>query len=281
MELADAVQDCSRVAACECEVGEDDEDWEDDTDESLGEDVEGAAGGEGPAEDRVRVGVLLGGDRPHDRRGETAPIMGHPIFPGSLGTLGFWLSGLLYSPVAVEGEGEPEADDGVGDEDAGEDEDAEAGEEEESSVEAGACGVEGAAGEGFDDECQCEDGECEGEACGGGADTEEFEVGGHGPVEEWGFFEVADTVGVESDPVVAKEHLAGDLGVDGVGVVEEWRGDEGETGVKEEPECEEDEAVALCLGLGGGDVHAVRSGRNGKISSAAKAALRQRIYGAT
>ncbi len=30
-------------------------------------------------------------------------------------------------------------------------------------------------------------------------------------------------VGVEGDPVVAEEHLAGDLGVDGVGVVEQRR----------------------------------------------------------
>ena len=76
-------------------------------------------------------------------------------------------------------------------------------------------------------------------------DAEEFEAGGHGPVEERGFFEVADAVGVEGDPVVAEEHLAGDFGVDGVGVVEEGWSDEGEAGVEEEPESEEDEAVAL------------------------------------
>ncbi len=34
-------------------MGEDDEDGEDDADEALGEDVEGAAGGEGPAEEWV------------------------------------------------------------------------------------------------------------------------------------------------------------------------------------------------------------------------------------
>ena len=59
------------------------------------------------------------------------------------------------------------------------------------------------------------------------------EAGGHRPVEERGFFEVADAVGVERDPVVAEEHLAGDLGVDGVGVVEQRRGEEGEAGVEE------------------------------------------------
>ena len=61
-------------------------------------------------------------------------------------------------------------------------------------------------------------------------------AGGHRPVEERGFLEVADAVGVEGDVVVAEEHLAGDFGVDGVGVVEERRGEEGEAGVEGEPE---------------------------------------------
>jgi hypothetical protein len=44
---------------------------------------------------------------------------------------------------------------------------------------------------------------------------------------------------------VAEEHLAGDLGVDGVGVVEEWGREEGEAGVEDEPEQGEDESVAV------------------------------------
>jgi hypothetical protein len=44
---------------------------------------------------------------------------------------------------------------------------------------------------------------------------------------------------------VAEEHLAGDLGVDGVGVVEEWGREEGEAGVEDEPEQDEDESVAV------------------------------------
>jgi hypothetical protein len=78
-------------------------------------------------------------------------------------------------------------------------------------------------------------------------DAEEAEACGHGPVEERGFFEIADAVGVEGDPVVAEEHLAGDFGVDAVGVIEERRGEEGEAGVEKEPESEEDEAVAVGL----------------------------------
>ena len=93
-------------------MSEDDEDGKDDADEALGEDVEGTAGGEGVAEEWVWVGgEMLGSERPHDRRDEAAPIMGHPNFG---------------EPVTVEGAGEPEADHRVGDDDAGEDEDAEA-----------------------------------------------------------------------------------------------------------------------------------------------------------
>jgi len=81
-------------------------------------------------------------------------------------------------------------------------------------------GSEGAAGEAFQEEGKRENGEGDGEARGGGVDAEEFEAESHAPVEDGGFFEVADAVGVEGDPVVAEDHLAGDFGVDGVGVVE-------------------------------------------------------------
>src|SRR5271163_3335827 len=143
---------------------------------------------------------MLGSERPHDRRDEAAPIMGHPVL---------WLVRPFGEPVAVKGEGGPEADHCVGDGDAGEDEDAEAGEENEASVEAGPGAGEGAAGEGFGNKRESEDREGEWEARRGSADAEEFEAGSHGPVEERGLFEVADAIGVEGDPVVAEKYLAG------------------------------------------------------------------------
>ena len=45
------VRTAAQVAAREQQVGEDDGDGEDDADEAFGEDVEGAAGGEGVAEE--------------------------------------------------------------------------------------------------------------------------------------------------------------------------------------------------------------------------------------
>jgi hypothetical protein len=52
---------------------------------------------------------------------------------------------------------------------------------------------------------------------------------------------------------VAEEHLAGDFGVDAIGVIEKRRGEESEAGVKEKPESEENEAGAVALG--GSDSH--------------------------
>src|SRR5580698_9278128 len=106
-------------------MGQDDEDGEDDADEALGEDVEGAAGGEGLAEEGVWCGSRGRGwsavrfANAHLSDNETIAKMGHPVL---------WLVGLFGEPVAIEGEGEPEADERVGDDDPGEDEDAEAGE---------------------------------------------------------------------------------------------------------------------------------------------------------
>lgn len=82
--------------------------------------------------------------------------------------------------------------------------------------------------------------------------AEEFEAGSHAPVEERSFFEVADAVGVEGDPVVAEEHFACDFRVDRVCVIEERWGEEGEAGVEGEPEEEDGEAiVAAEVGAGG------------------------------
>ena len=181
---------------------------------------------------------------------------------------------LFGEPVAEKREGEPEAEVGVGDDDAGEDEDTEAGEQDETSVEACACGVEGATCKAFQHYSEGENREGEGKARGGVVNAEEFVAEGHAPVEEWGFFEVADAIGVEGDPVVAEQHLAGDFCVDGVGVVEEWRGDEGEAGVEDEPEDDEDQAVAVS-GRDGGRDDGLHCGR--RCSAVSKVYVRGRV----
>ena len=67
----------------------------------------------------------------------------------------------------VEGEGQEEGEEGVGDEDASEEEDAGGGEEEESGVQGGG-GVESSAGPGVAEEGEAENGEGEGEVYGEG-----------------------------------------------------------------------------------------------------------------
>ena len=220
-------------AAGEEEVEDDDGDGEDYSDEALGEDVEGAGGGEEAAvetEAVVRVVFVRVWAESRYRGLSTALRFGRDdgVLGGSVEFFG--------EPEGVEGEGGEEADGCVGDEDAGEEEDAEAGEQDERGVEAGAGGcfgsvsaVEDAAGEGFEEEDEGEDGEGErdargdGEGAGRGCAEELGEAHGcgHGPVKERCLLEVADAVGVEGDVVVAEEHLAGDFGVDAVGVVEE------------------------------------------------------------
>ena len=49
------VRTAPRVRRVSSEVGEDDEDGEDDADQAFGEDVQGAAGGEGAAEEGLRA----------------------------------------------------------------------------------------------------------------------------------------------------------------------------------------------------------------------------------
>ena len=69
MELAEALYGAAEAAG-EKEMDQDDCDGEDDADEAFGEDIEGAAGGESPAEEAVglRPGILCGDSRTSRRR---------------------------------------------------------------------------------------------------------------------------------------------------------------------------------------------------------------------
>ena len=75
-------------------------------------------------------------------------------------------------------------------------------------------------------------------------------AGGH-PVHEGRLVEEADAVDVGRDVVVALEHLAGDLDVDGVDVVEEAGGEEA-ADLEDEPGEDEDGDGAGVPAAGGG-----------------------------
>ena len=133
----------------------------------------------------------------------------------------------------VDGEGHPEGEEDVGDVEAGVEVGADAGGDGEGGVEAAAVGV-GCGGDGaeeadaerVDGEQQGEDAEGEREAGGPVVGAEDAHGGGGHPVHEGWLVEEADAVDVGGDEVVAVEHLAGDLDVDGVDVVEQAGGEE-------------------------------------------------------
>ena len=153
----------------------------------------------------------------------------------------------------VDGQGHPEADEDVGDEEAGVEEGADAGGEGESRIEGAAVGVAGgrdfaeeAEAEGVDGQQQGEGEQGEGQAGGPVVWAEEVHGGGGQPVHQGGLVEEADAVDVGSDVVVAEEHLAGDLGVDGVDVVEQAGGEEA-ADVQDEPgEDDERDRARIC-----------------------------------
>ena len=133
----------------------------------------------------------------------------------------------------MDGEGQPEGEEDVGDEEAGVEVGTDGGGEGEAGVEAGAIGVlrgavvcEEAVAEGIGGEEEGEGKEGEREAGGPVCFTKEMHGAGREPVQEGRFIEEADAVDIGGDEVVAVEHLAGDLDVDAVDVVEEAGGEE-------------------------------------------------------
>ena len=194
------------------EVEEDDGDREDDADEALGEDVQGAGGGEAGSPAEAGVGL------PRSPRQKT-----------------------------VEGERGPEADDGVGQVMRVKRKMPKLESSDERGVEAGAGAAEACGGRRLRrararartvraSGRRAAAASASGRVC--AEELARLHARGHRPVEERRFFEVADAVGVERDVVVAEQHLAGDFGVDGVGVVEQRRREEGEAGVEDDPEHE-------------------------------------------
>jgi hypothetical protein len=157
---------------------------------------------------------------------------------------------------AVEGGGEEEGEEDVGEEDTGEEEDSGGGEDAEAGVEGGAF-AEGLACPADAEQHQEKDAEGLREVHGEGVDAEEAETDGDDPVGEGGFFEIADVVDAQGDPVAGQRHLACGVGVSAVGVVEDGRGEERgeEEDEPERGEKREDAGVSRlrsCVGGGRG-----------------------------
>ncbi len=147
----------------------------------------------------------------------------------------------------VDGEGHPEGEDDVGDEEAGVEVRADAGGEGEAGAEGSAVGVRGggevreeAEAEGVGGEQEAEGEQSEGKAGGPVVDAEETHGSGGEPVHEGWLVKEADAVDAGGDEVVPLKHFAGDLDVDGVDIVQQAGGEEA-TDVEDEP-GEDDEA---------------------------------------
>ena len=141
----------------------------------------------------------------------------------------------------MDGEGHPEGDEDVRDVEAGVKVGADGERHRERGVEAAAirgvrgadCGEESDA-ERVDGEEESEDAEGEWEARGPVVDAEDVHPAGGEPVHEGRLVEETDAVDEGRDVVVALHHLAGDLDVDGVDVVEQAGGEDAAE-VEDEP----------------------------------------------
>lgn len=125
----------------------------------------------------------------------------------------------------VESRTEEEGEQDFGDEDAGEEEDAKGREDGEAGVEGGLA-LEGCGGPTIAEKSEEKNGEALGEMRGEGVEAEEAERDGVEPVGERGFFEIADAIHMEGDPVAGERHVAGGTGVGAVGVVKQRRREE-------------------------------------------------------
>ena len=148
-----------------------------------------------------------------------------------------------------EGGGEEEGEEGLWDEDSCEEEGAGGGEGGDGGVE-GCTGAEGLVGPAVGEERKEEDGEGLGEVGGEGVEAEDAEGEGSEPVGEGSFFEVADAVYVEGDEVSGEGHVLGGLGVGGVGIVKEGRGEEADE-EDGKPEAKDDEGGVAGAGASG------------------------------
>lgn len=138
----------------------------------------------------------------------------------------------------VERGAEEKGEGDLGDEDAGEEEDADGGKGGETGVEGGLA-LKGLGSPEVAEKGEEEDGNGLREVRGKGVEAEDAEGDGVEPIRQGSFFEVADAVDVEGDPVAGEGHGAGGVGVGAVGVVEQGRGEEGRE-EEDDPQAAED-----------------------------------------
>ncbi len=144
---------------------------------------------------------------------------------------------LKRDPEQQHGQRKPQADDDIGNDDARVNENAEGGQQYQGGIEAGGIGREQAASRGVYNQKQGQCGESQRQPSGPILRPEESEAGCHAPVHEWGLFEIADAIGVEGNPVMARDHFPRNLGMHRVGIIQQRRAEERKACVEQEPEA--------------------------------------------
>ena len=148
-------------------------------------------------------------------------------------------------PEQQHGETEPQADNHVGNEDPRVNENAKRGQQNQGRIEAGHIGIEEAGTALVDHQ---EQGECsDGQRQAGGPilGPKESEAGCHAPVQERSLFEVTDTVGVEGNPVMPRDHFPRHFGMHRVGIIQQRRTEKRKAPIEQQPKTDEREHYFL------------------------------------
>ncbi len=123
----------------------------------------------------------------------------------------------------------PQADDHIGNDDARVDENAEGSQQDQRGIEAGRVGGEQAAASHVDNQKQGERSDSQRQASGPILGPKESEARRHAPVHERSFFQVADAIRVEGNPVMARDHFPRNFGMHRVGIIQQRRTEERES----------------------------------------------------
>src|ERR1700733_6645140 len=155
-------------------------------------------------------------------------------------------------PEQHHGDSEPKANDHVGNNDVGVNKNAKKGEQDKRGIEAGRIRSEQAAAEAVHHQKQGERSNRQRYASGPILRPEDGEAGGHAPVHERSFFEVADAVGVEGNPIVLRDHFSRNFGMHRVSIIQQRWTKKRKACVEQQPKTTEREdyfprtAGAIC-----------------------------------
>ncbi len=136
-----------------------------------------------------------------------------------------WL--LNRDPEQQHGQRKPQADDDIGNDDARVNENAEGSRQYQRGIEAGGFGSEQAASSLVYHQKQCQRGDSQRQASGPILRPKDSEAGRHAPVHEGSLFEIADAIGIERDPFMARDHFPRHLGMHRVGIIQQRRAEQG------------------------------------------------------